>query len=1123
MGHDYINHRATVKKLESKGFTLIASLLLMLLLSGIAIGLLMMVNTEGKVGGTDLQNNMAFHAAEGGIEKMSSDLSTVFQSAQSPTPAQICGVGLPTTSGPVMMGVTWKDYSVMPGTTQGTTCPASMTTSWGQITGGPDQGLWAQVIPVNMLATAAMPGGQEVSMTRNAEVALIPVFQYGVFCDGDCGFFDSPNLTFAGRVHTNADLYLGVSGGSTLIFNNKLEAYGNVVTEVLPNGLAPTGSSWDDTGNVYIPTTTNGCSTTTTNCVLKSANGSSSYGDGSLQGAGGNPPQSTYNKSIWNTFSTSGAPSGTNYMLVNGNYGSASQPGTGAKQLALPFVSGTNCPGASLLCPYQIIRRPLASDSTALSQSREYNMAQIRVILSDNPADPFLKGAGVRLANITSTEAAATGGTTSNPYGIAVTNPPTVISSYIPTAMGALAGSTYNMYFAAASNGYLPDITSCPAGGACPTLSGGSPSTAYNPQYLPADWPFAPQAAGSGYQMLMPAGPPAAPVVVPGSASPYPTFALCPPSSPAPASTSIPAGCPTNTYVSVQNQSNAAVWNLIDGYLYVEYEDASSNWHNVTNEWLNLGFARGMTAPTANGLGAPAGQVSNPINPYAILLLQEPADRNGSGGAPDFAGQGATCTATSKTTGLCTAWNNPRPPEVVKDAASGNPYYGVTSTGTPTPAASSTLFTTGQSVSMFNWYPINFYDAREGEPRDADAGNNSCTTNGVMNAVELDVGNLNLWLQGKSGSSGTSVNSSAQNGYVLYFSDRRGMLPNPNYGGALSGDSGLEDVVNSSSASGVPDGKLEPIPAGHALSPEDVNENHALDNFGINNLGLGQWSGTFNASTGLITGAVNQNTQIVAGGNPYSPRIASCQTTARKSWVSGARHVLKLVDGWLGNVPTAPASACQTVSGVTYCGGFTVASENPVYVQGNYNSNSTDTFFTGAASGASGPDVAGHSAAAVIADAVTILSNNWNDETTMVGVGGNTDITANPAGNRSAATTYYRLAVAGGKNMAFPFPAWETSTDYGFGTDGGIHNFLRFLENWQGQVLNYGGSLVSLYYATYNTGVFKCCAYSVYAPPVRNYIFDGDFTNPAGLPPGTPMFRDIESLGYRQMFATRTK
>ncbi len=48
--------------------------------------------------------------------------------------------------------------------------------------------------------------------------------------------------------------------------------------------------------------------------------------------------------------------------------------------------------------------------------------------------------------------------------------------------------------------------------------------------------------------------------------------------------------------------------------------------------------------------------------------------------------------------------------------------------------------------------------------------------------------------------------------------------------------------------------------------------------------------------------------------------------------------------------------------------------------------------------------------------------------------------------------------------------------------------------------------------------------YSVYQPPDRHYFFDTDFTLPggAGLPPGTPLFRDVESLTYRQFFTTRS-
>src|SRR5208282_2305325 len=129
--------------------------------------------------------------------------------SQVPTANQICSVN---STPPNLVGVNWMVYAVgAPGITctggSGTGVP---TASWKVLTGGPENGLWAQVIPINLQVTAAMMGGQEVNMTRTAQVALIPAFQYGVFCEGDCAFFDTPNLNFVGRVHANGDLYIGV-------------------------------------------------------------------------------------------------------------------------------------------------------------------------------------------------------------------------------------------------------------------------------------------------------------------------------------------------------------------------------------------------------------------------------------------------------------------------------------------------------------------------------------------------------------------------------------------------------------------------------------------------------------------------------------------------------------------------------------------------------------------------------------------------------------------------------------------------------------------------------------------------------------------------------------------------
>ena len=47
MGIGEFKKRSNLNKRSGSGFTLVASLLLLLLLSGLAIGLMLMVNTEG--------------------------------------------------------------------------------------------------------------------------------------------------------------------------------------------------------------------------------------------------------------------------------------------------------------------------------------------------------------------------------------------------------------------------------------------------------------------------------------------------------------------------------------------------------------------------------------------------------------------------------------------------------------------------------------------------------------------------------------------------------------------------------------------------------------------------------------------------------------------------------------------------------------------------------------------------------------------------------------------------------------------------------------------------------------------------------------------------------------------
>ena len=820
-------------KCKMRGFTLIATLMLLLIMSGIAIGLLMMVNTEGKVGNQDTQNNLAFHAAEGGIEHMTSDLANMFQNVEAPTAAQI--VALSADAPPSTAFMSYPVYSLTPATNANGT----LVTNWGQIASGTYQGLFAQLLPVNLQVTAStsLAGfgtvGDEVNMSRTIEVALIPVFQFGVFSDSDLGFFSSPNLNFAGRVHTNGDLYLGVANGFTLTFHDKLTAWGNVIRAVLPNGLA--ANAFNDSGTVLIPQSSGGC-----DLPAQPACRAMKSTEGSVTGAGGSPPASgpTVGPPSWQTVSLGAAYYNT--FIEDGDYGNTVL-GTGATNLTLPFVNGTTGTNTGPQS-FEIVRRPPAGESTtgALGASRLYNEAEIRVLLSDTPAD-LPGGVGdannIRLANIV-------GGT--YPYGVAAS---------VPAGLPALAsGGSYDTYFAAGTTAY-PD-TSTWTNALFPVA---------NPTLSP-DWPYAPlQPIAADITFTNDPGAPLTTLTANANgltaAPPALLLTPCtntnPPVCPAAPNPFYKAPYPYYT-ATAANLTNT--WNLIDGYLRVEYRDVNGAYHPITAEWLQLGFARGPTPPLTSG--------SNPINPNAILIFQYPADRNGSGGWPDQKGAGPT--GCVKSGGV---WNciKAKPPEITVDQTTLLPWYGDSKAAL-------------QSVSMNNWYPINFYDPREGESRDTQQSNNSCTPNGIMNAVELDVGNLKRWLAGQTGISGPLVDFISQNGYILYFSDRRGMLPNPN--GHASGSRQNQDGrlrlgrrrQMPPVRRAIPMAFWNPSPWANRTRPEDVNLNGKLDNFGAGNIGLGFGYGVNNgtASAYIINNSVNR--QIV----------------------NAALHL----------IPTLPASAC---------------------------------------------------------------------------------------------------------------------------------------------------------------------------------------------------------------------
>ncbi|OLD59463.1 MAG: hypothetical protein AUF60_05415 [Gemmatimonadetes bacterium 13_1_20CM_69_28] len=154
--------------------------------------------------------------------------------------------------------------------------------------------------------------------------------------------------------------------------------------------------------------------------------------------------------------------------------------------------------------------------------------------------------------------------------------------------------------------------------------------------------------------------------------------------------------------------------------------------------------------------------------------------------------------------------------------------------------------------------------------------------------------------------------------------------------------------------------------------------------------------------------------------------------------------------------------------------GLTVVSQNPVYIAGDYN-----TVAVGA----------NHPPAAVLADAVTVLSNAWM--TNSYDTKGN--LTYN---KRLASATTVNAAIAGG-------PSSEST----MGNDNGkANNLVRFLEDWTNKTFGYSGSLLALWHSQQATAPWRYGGTGLpyyYAAPNRVWGYDTLFDTTQ--PPGTPM------------------
>jgi hypothetical protein len=1045
-------------------------------MSSLLVGFSILLISNQQLAGSNNDDVTAFYSAEAGLEQMTSNLGDLFAQTYSPTGTQINNIAL---NPPLIPGIQFVEsngtsgYTIAAGAYDSNGNPAPTIST---IKSGTYAGMTALLTEYTMVVNARTTAGREVKLQRTTQTVGIPMFQFGIFSDTDLSFFPGPNFSFGGRTHTNGNLFL--ASGSLLTLSDKVDAYKDVIRTNLENGW-PTSSNY--TGTVQITTQPGG-----------SNYRSLATSEGSLVGTIG----SSANPG-WPTISLGSPPTDYNGNLLNGK--------TGGKQLNLGIVTI----GQGATQSIDLLRRPFSGESSQVTGERYFAQASLHILLSDDPND---------IMNLPCIDAST------QPFDL----------SLMATDPGNLPGNPASTWLAS-PNAQLVDLAKRLNSNGVVALplaqSGAAPgAAAYN--------------ATDGY--WLPNG--------------YPII---------------------KSYIKIEEQtaygSPCGTWKdvttevLSYGYVgrNIDPVPQSLDGTNLNPQWPGTTAAMDLLGGPYNATSNPTGyktgngQLSTPFGyplpdvPMTAAAPPVPVELGFQNSPANGWSTGTTLMSSLSSIGTPLSCMDPHPFAVVRlERIRDNPtslYVGGyvnsgTWNGTTKKAFKSTIAavcgvdpSTGKlpvfagvtwNPTPYDFWPNTLFDTREGTLRDSAMSNGSNTTlptatlNGTMHYIELDGGNMAGWFGGKITVGSTGLTTSGQgtkdpavapNNFVVYVSDRRGNYsssqtlaggwPPLSYTKKETGEYGWNDLVNfpgSSSTTGCPTSALE--------TGEDADNTSVLYTYGANEAWIHDaGDAPVPPATSLALGRIGIFKNLVANGAlivpnncgtvpgyvtdgiwPMMAAGAGLNSAPRENPAMFFRRAVKVVNGSnLVGVGTCP--------GGNNCG-LTIAAENPIYIQGDFNANMGGIGFS------SSPYTI---AASVAGDAVTLLSDNWNDTNSF---GSPYD-----QGARAGVTTWYRVAIIGGATPYFSNSSGVVSQDYG--TDGGVHNFLRYIEDWgasSNNTLNYQGSIIDLFYSRQANGTFKCCN-TVYKPPTRGYVFDTNFLTPALLPPRTPLFRDVNTTGWTRL------
>lgn len=200
---------------RQEGIVLAMALMIMLILTLLGMGALVSSSTDLLTTRTQRVGKGAFYASEGGLIYGFKELNTLLATTLVPTTGQITSI-----TAPSIFGFNFDSFSVA----------LSGASALKTITTGPYAGLNSFSTPYTITSQTSGIGADSgtVRISQTVEDQLIPLFQFGVFYDGDLEIFPGPSMTFNGRIHSNKSIYIGPGSGNTLSIDSRMSSAANI-------------------------------------------------------------------------------------------------------------------------------------------------------------------------------------------------------------------------------------------------------------------------------------------------------------------------------------------------------------------------------------------------------------------------------------------------------------------------------------------------------------------------------------------------------------------------------------------------------------------------------------------------------------------------------------------------------------------------------------------------------------------------------------------------------------------------------------------------------------------------------------------------------------------------------